>query len=321
MKIYFTRKIKFIVLANIIFWICAGFLFAQSDSDNDIEDISLRVATETVLPSSFLGTQANIIHDSTHSLSPFFEKLMMLRSIKDVEKPVVRIVHIGDSHVRSHEFTPALNLRLTETFGNAAINFIEGYKSSGIVEESGLQGIVCHCIGINGATSKNFLDEKNIEKIQQLQPDLIIISLGTNESLGRYDSLYHYKMMENLFSALKTDCPDAQILYTTPPGAFKTIYSRARKRRNRKIISVEENKNTKNTAATIMQFAANHNSAGWDLFNVVGGDEFACKNWQNGNYYKYDNLHFLIEGYSLQGNLLYEALINDYNQYVLNKCE
>jgi len=321
MKLYFIRKIKFIVLINIIFLACAGFLSAQSDSDNYIENISLHVATETVLPSSFLGAQPNIIHDSSHSLSPFFEKLMILRSIKDVEKPVVRIVHIGDSHVRSHEFTPALNLRLTETFGNAATNFIVGYKSSGIVEENGLHGIVCHCVGINGATSKNFLDEKNIKEIKKLQPDLIIISLGTNESLGRYDSLYHYNMMEKLFWALITECPDAQILYTTPPGAFKTTYSRARKRKYRKIISVDENKNTKYAASTIMQFAADHNSACWDLFNVVGGDEYACKNWKDGNYYKYDNLHFLFDGYSLQGYLLYEALITDYNQYVLDKCE
>ncbi|MDR2125712.1 MAG: GDSL-type esterase/lipase family protein [Prevotellaceae bacterium] len=308
-------------MLNIILLACTGFLFSNSDSDKDDAIKSLHVDAETVLPASFAGIQPNIILDSSQNLSAFFAKLMMIRNIKHLEKPVVRIVHIGDSHVRSHEFTPAFNCRLTEIFGNAAAGFIDGYKSEGIIEENGLPGIVCHCIGINGATSKNFLEDKHIAAISKLNPDLIIISLGTNESLGKYDQPYHYSMMENLFSILKTSCPEAAILYTTPPGAFKTTYNRARRRRNRKIISIDENKNTKNVASTIVQFAANHNVACWDLFNIVGGEQHACKNWQNGNYYQNDKLHFIIDGYALQGNLLYEALITGYNEYVLKNYE
>ncbi|MDR1348677.1 MAG: GDSL-type esterase/lipase family protein [Prevotellaceae bacterium] len=319
MKLSFTSKIKFVILLNILLVAGTGFLF--SNSDNDDETASLHITTETVLPASFAGTQPNIIQDSAHGLSVFYEKLMMIRNMKNTEKPVVRIVHIGDSHVRSHEFTPAFNSRLIEIFGNAATGFIDGYKSSGIVEENGLHGIICHCIGINGATSKNFTNEKYTDAITGLNPDLIIVSLGTNEGLGRYDSLYHYGMMENLFSLLKSSCPNAAILYTTPPGTFKTTYSRARKRRNRKVISVTENKNTKHIASTIVQFAADHNAACWDLFNITGGEQYSCKNWQNGNYYQKDKLHFVIGGYALQGNLLYEALIAGYNEHVFDNYE
>ena len=315
------HKLKFILLFNLIFLMCSGFLLSQSDSENSEEDRLLRIVGDVSMPLFFEGSQPNAIQDSTNSLAPFFEKLMCLRSIKAVEKPVVRIVHIGDSHVRSHEFTPALNLRLIDMFGNAASTLTEGYKSSGIVEESGLHGIVCHIIGINGATSKNFLDDKYISEISKLNPDLIIISLGTNESIGKYDSPYHYKMMENLLFSLKNACSDAAILYTTPPGAFKPIYNKARYRRYRKIIAFEDNTNTQNVATTIKQFAIKHNVACWDLFNIVGGNENACKNWLAGNFYKYDRLHFLVEGYELQGTLLYEALIENYNNYVLKKDE
>jgi lysophospholipase L1-like esterase len=308
-------------MINILLPVCGGFLFSNPDSGSDDEIKSLHVVAETVLPASFAEIQPNIIHDSAQNLSAFFEKLMMIRDIKNIEKPVVRIVHIGDSHVRSHEFTPAFNFRLTEIFGNAATGFIDGYKSSGIIEENGLPGIICHCIGINGATSKNFLNDKYSEEINKLNPDLIIISLGTNEGLGRYDSIYHYSMMKNLFSFLKNVCPHAAILYTTPPGAFKTTYSRARRRKNRKIISVTENKNTKNVASTIIQFAADHKVACWDLFNIIGGEQHACKNWMNGKYYQNDKLHFTADGYVLQGNLLYEALITGYNEYVLKNYE
>jgi lysophospholipase L1-like esterase len=321
MKLYFKSKIKFIILLNILLLAGTGFLFSGSDSDNDDEIKSLHINTETALPAFFAGTQPNVIHDSTCSLSAFYGKLMMIRNMKNLEKPVVRIVHIGDSHVRSHEFTPAFNSQLAEIFGNAATGFIDGYKSSGILEESGLHGIISHCIGINGATSKKFADEKYIDEINKLNPDLIIISFGTNESLGRYDSLYHYDMMENLFSLLKNSCPNAAILYTTPPGTFKTTYSRARRRRNRKVISVAENKNTKHVASTIVQFAAEQNVACWDLFNITGGEQYSCQNWSNGNYYQKDKLHFTIDGYALQGNLLYEALIEGYNEYVLKNYE
>jgi len=318
MKSY-THKIKIIILVNVIFWACTGFLLSQYDSENYEENKLLSIVDATSLPTFFEGCMPNVIEDSTNSLASFLEKLTCLRNISVIEKPVVRIVHIGDSHVRSHEFTPALNLRLSEIFGCASSTFIEGYKSSGIVEESGEHGILCHCIGINGATSKNFLDDKHISEISGLKPDLIIISLGTNESMGKYDSEYHYKMMKNLFLSLKTACPDAAMLYTTPPGAFKAIYNKTKSRRYRKIIGFEDNTNTQNVAATIKLFAAENAVACWDLFNIAGGGENACKNWLVGNFYKHDRLHFLIEGYTLQGNLLYESLIDSYNNYVLSK--
>ena len=321
MKSYTTHKIRVVILLNVFFLICKGLLLSQANSKNYDEYKLLRVVSETSMPLTFEGVQPNTIQDSTNSLAPFFEKLMSLRSITTVEKPVVRIMHIGDSHVRSHEITPVFNLRLSNMFGNAASTFIEGYRSSGIVEENGECGVICHCIGINGATSKNFLEDEYINEISQIQPDLIIISLGTNESLGKYDFSYHNKMMESLFYALKTACPDAAILYTTPPGALKAIYNKTRKRKYRKIISFEDNKNTQYVAASIKRFAYKHNVACWDLFNIVGGNENACKNWLAGNFYKHDRLHFFVEGYELQGNLLYEALIEGYNNYVLNKDE
>ena len=321
MKARNIQKMKFIVLLNIVFFASAGFLLPQSDLGNYDENKPLTIVGETSMPPFFEGKEPNVIQDTTNSLSTFFEKLMNLQSITAIEKPVVRIVHIGDSHVRSHEFTPVLNLRLSEVFGCAASTFIEGYRSSGIVEESGEHGIICHCIGINGATSKNFLDDKYISEISSLKPDLLIISLGTNESIGRYNSDTHYTMMESLLYSLKKECPDAAVLYTTPPGAFKPIYNKAKKRRYRRIISFEDNKNTQNVAETIKQFAAAHDAACWDLFNIVGGNENACKNWLAGNFYKHDRLHFLVEGYALQGDLLYESLIESYNNYVLSRNE
>ena len=300
-------KITFIFLLTVFLWTCPELLLSQQ---KDMGNAS------AVMPSSFKGVKPNVIQDTTHNLSSFFDKLSMLQNPVDTEKTVVRIVHIGDSHVRSHEFTPALNLRLIEVFGNAATGTNEGYRSEGILEESGSSGVICHCIGINGATSQNFLDDKYMAQIQQLHPDLIIISLGTNESFSLYDSAAHYDMMDSLFSMIKNDCPEASILYTTPPGAFKPIYRRYRKHKRiyRRVVRVEENRNIEKAAATIVQFAANHHVASWDLFNIAGGEKYACKNWLSGKYFQRDRIHFVSAGYALQGNLLYEAIMNGYDK-------
>jgi len=309
-------KITFFFLLTGFLWTCPESLFSQQDFENTGNNTSRPVSFETVMPSAFRGVKPNVIQDATHSLSSFFEKLSILQNPVDTGTTVVSIVHIGDSHVRSHEFTPALSSRLNEVFGNAAVGTNEGYRSEGILEENGSSGIICHCIGINGATGQNFLDENYMTQIQQLHPDLIIISLGTNESFGLYNSATHYDMMENLFSMIRNYCPDASILYTTPPGAYKMIYRRyvRHKRVYRRLIRVEENRNVEKAAATIVQFAANHHVACWDLFNIAGGEKYACKNWLSGNYFQRDRVHFVSAGYALQGNLLYEAIMNGYNE-------
>ena len=318
MALTFYTKIKFFFL--LLIFLLADAEFSLSQSELKTASFSLCVPEKNFLSQSFKGTKPNIIQDSTNSLLPFFEKLASLRNPADTAKTIVRIVHIGDSHVRSHEITSALNLQLIENFGNAATGFIEGYKSNGILEESGATGVICHCIGINGATSQNFLDTAYLAKIQQLKPDLIIISLGTNEGIGRYDASWHYQMMTNLYFALKNFCSNTPILYTTPPGAFKTIYKRYRRHRHyyTKVIKIEENTNIEKSAATIVRFAADHKAACWDLYNIAGGNYFACKNWLNGDFYRQDKIHFTRDGYALQGNLLSEALIKAYNNAVCN---
>lgn len=316
MKLTFTPRIKFIFLLTVCFGLGVESLLPKPNMENTTgTETSRSVSFKTVMPSSFRSTHPNVIQDSTFSLSPFFEKLSILQNPGDSVKPVVRVVHIGDSHVRSHEFTPALDSRLAEVFGNAATEIVNGYKSPGILDENGSPGIICHCIGINGATSENFLNDSSMTEIQQLHPDLIIISLGTNESFGSYDPASHYAMMENLYSMLKSYCPEIPILYTTPPGAYKTIYRSYRKRRRtyRRVVRVEECRNTGKAASTIAAFAAAHHAACWDLFNIVGGEKYACKNWLSGAYFQRDKVHFVKDGYALQGNLLYEAIISEYN--------
>jgi hypothetical protein len=52
------------------------------------------------------------------------------------------------------------------------------------------------------------------------------------------------------------------------------------------------------------------------MYDVVGGKRRACTNWTEAKLMRPDHVHYLPEGYILQGNLLYQAIIQAYNDYV-----
>lgn len=254
------------------------------------------------MPSDFKDTEENVIKDTTHVLAHFFDKL------RSGNEPA-RIVHIGDSHIRGHVLPLVVRERFEKDFGNMAVypDTIT-YFTGGIAKETGEPGVIYHMIGINGATCFNFTNAMQMQEIAQLNPDLIIMSFGTNESHGRnYNVSAHIKEMDDLIGMLREYCPQAVFLLTTPPGS----YIRYRRRNN-------INGRTPLVAKTIVDYAANNNMASWDMYNIVGGRERACLNWINGDYMVKDRVHYTSVGYTLQGNLLYEALIKAYNDYVAN---
>lgn len=88
----------------------------------------------------------------------------------------VRIVHIGDSHVRGHLYPLITRRRLEHDFGAEAVYpDVISYRTGGLAHETGEPGIVYHMIGINGATSVTFSDDEKIKEIASLHPDLIIV--------------------------------------------------------------------------------------------------------------------------------------------------
>ena len=221
----------------------------------------------------------------------------------------VRIVHIGDSHVRGHVYPYIVRRQLEDDFGREAVLDMQvSYRTSGLAQETGAAGIVYHIVGVNGAPCASFATPENIRLIIELNPDLVILSFGTNEAHGRrYSSAEHLAQMDNLLGELKKGCPQAVYLLTTPPGAYVR-----NGRRGARVI----NPRTKLVVKTELDYAASRELAIWDMYHVVGGERYACLNWSNGNYFQRDKIHFTQDGYILQGLLLHEAIIKSYNNYV-----
>ncbi len=285
-----------IALVAIVVW----QLFAPQVSAQD----SLSVATHQVaqidtisfdeppLPLPFPVIPFEVIENNlinSQQNDVLWEKIA--RSLNDNNRDSIRIIHIGDSHVNGGTYA--------ETAGE-----LLKYDLGRVVHKS---------FGINGATYLSFAKPMNLKKITDFNPDLIIVSFGTNESYGKhYNAQTHYRQIDNFISQLRARLPRATILLTTPPGSYLRGQIKNQKRR------YVHNPNTLKTAETIKRYADKHRLMVWDLYAVVGGSEGACKNWlQAGMMYK-DYVHYYAKGYALQGQLLYQAIMNAYKNYADN---
>lgn len=234
------------------------------------------------VPRTFLQMRVNEIADTLDILAPFWEKVRQVKRKKS--NAILRVLHVGDSHIRGHI--------LPRTAGDSL--------------QLAVGRLTYTDMGINGATCETFSTPEYISDIRSERPDLLILSFGTNESHNRgYNPMIHYQQMDNLVRMLRTAMPGVPILMTTPPGAYQG---------RRRAYSL--NPRTAVAVQTIHRFANDNGIAVWDMFTIVGGSRRACLNWQSANMMRPDHVHYTAEGYVLQGQLLYQAIVKAYNDYV-----
>ena len=237
-------------------------------------------------PGNFRLVQENILSDPYRELDVFWQKLAetTFRTSADT----VRIVHVGDSHVRGHVFPLTTGEELQQCFAK----------------------LVYEDDGINGATNLTFSTPQRVQEIVSRKPDMLILSFGTNESHGRgYNELRHYEQMTDFLNMLREQLPEVPILLTTPPGSFER--GGTRRRRTYKV-----NPRTQLAVVNIKRFATQYRLAVWDLYNIFGGADRACLNWEEAGLMRPDHVHYLPEGYALQGRWLAQAMLKAYNAYV-----
>jgi len=172
----------------------------------------------------------------------------------------------------------------------------------GLVLENNNNGILLHSIGVNGAEYRHYNASKYfVEQTTALNPDLFIISLGTNEAYGiNFNTNDFLMQIDSLVTALKSANPSATFILTTPGDANK-------KRKYK-------NKNNKKAGSTIKEYCTKKNLAYYDLFAVMGGYG-SINSWFAKGLTSKDHLHLSVAGYQLQGSLLYNAILDSYQKY------
>ena len=174
----------------------------------------------------------------------------------------------------------------------------------GINLENDNPGVLYHSIGVNSAKYRHYLSAQFFaDQTSALTPDLFILSLGTNEALEYpYSDPHLTDHIDSLISKLKRANPQTQFLLTTPSDSYKK--------------KTKRNPGVELVRKTIIDYANQHNIAYFDLFEAGGGNHSADR-WKKAGYLRMDGVHFSVEGYRLQGNMLYSAIIKAYNEYVI----
>lgn len=159
-------------------------------------------------------------------------------------------------------------------------------------------GIEYTSIGVNGA-SFAFYDRATFfeEQLQLYQPDLFIISIGTNDAYmpkDQFNPIRFKAYYESFIQMVLRNFPDCALLLTVPNDDY---YKRKYK-----------NPNTAVQEKIILELAKKYNLAVWDFYEIMGG--YGSSNlWFKNQLMRRDRIHFTSLGYSIKADLFMEAFI------------
>ena len=177
---------------------------------------------------------------------------------------------------------------------------------SGLLPDNDEPGIVYSTIGVNGASVPSYLGCVNFERdLSLLKPDLAIFAIGINDATASNftDSLF-VSNYDTLLTHIRNVSPQCAFIFITNNDSFKRI------RRNRYVV----NKNGLVAQQGFYQLAEKWHAPVWDLFEIMGGLG-SMQKWQTNHLAQKDKVHFTREGYSVIGQLFFDAFLDYYLNY------
>ena len=182
-----------------------------------------------------------------------------------------------------------------------------GTAIHGIDASLGETGLAYHVIGNNGAAFSSYTMVGNVgnDIAEMFEPDLIIVSLGTNEAFGKITDSEFRRTVDEFVKELQTANPDARLLLVTPQECHRKT---TRRRRRKTRTSFQVNANVKRMRDVILAYAHDNSIPVYDWYEVAGGTGSSHK-WISDRNINTDHIHLTLSGYRLQGNLFTDALL------------
>jgi len=232
-------------------------------------------------------------HTDDDSYTPVFENKKDRDFFFD-EQPVEE----GYSQFFFNKPQDSVIMKLSKSF--PAQNHFQFY---GMSLENNNPGLLYHAIGLNGAFTKSF-NKSNLftKQLSALEPDLVIVSLGTNDNFQPESRYCRFCIKDNLRTMLdniRASKPGVSILLVTP-GDFYTKNG-------------THSNNNNSYRAVLYELAEEYNCGVWDFNEVMGGD-YSIKNWTKQGLARNDYVHYSKKGYEVQGQLLYRAIMDAYEK-------
>lgn len=164
------------------------------------------------------------------------------------------------------------------------------------LEKMNAPGLLYHMIGVNGATYEDYYtSELFFKQLHHLNPDLIILSLGTNEVSDNKSDIEEDigLFIDKLYQSTHRQF---SILLTTPLDY---------KRKSALAF---------NLSNQILNYINIHDLACINFYDLFGG-QGAMSQLQQLELAQSDGIHLTAKGYKLQGFLLASALLEAYDNY------
>ena len=159
---------------------------------------------------------------------------------------------------------------------------------------------------MNGARLTTWLEQcPDLPRdLQLVRPDLAIFAVGINDSACKAADFKVETFKENyrrLIRLIREQSPDCAFIFITNNDSYRYVGR-----------GMTYNHNGPTVQKAMFELAKEYGAAVFDVFDIMGGKDSVIK-WRDASLIKKDRLHFTTEGYVLLGDLLYNAIAEDYN--------
>ena len=191
-------------------------------------------------------------------------------------------------------------------------NHVSGtFTVTGVYLDNGMPGITYHGIGVNGAKVCSYLDCEDLERdLKLVHPDLVIFGIGINDAAA--DTFTKEKFISDystLIDIIHRVSPDCALLLVSNNDSYKKVGRR----------KYQVNPNGLVAEQAFLELGKQHNAAVWDFFDIMGGLK-SMERWQEVGLAQKDKIHFTNQGYSLIGDLLFNALMDRYKEHLNHRA-
>ena len=180
----------------------------------------------------------------------------------------------------------------------------------GILPLSSREGITYSESGVNGAAVPSWLRcQKFTQDLSLLPPNLVIFGIGINDANvpeNEFDAEVFKADYRSLIRQIQSINPQCSFLFITNNDCYLNLPRRKRRGKKKTF-----NKNTEKVQMAFYDLAKEYNSCVIDVYALMGGYGSSEK-WCKENLMKKDHIHFTQEGYRLIGDILYNAIVEDY---------
>lgn len=237
-----------------------------------------------------------------------YSRLRMFAEIADsVTTPLLAV---GGDTVRAEKEGNSYVFRVEKESDEGEIFFVHKTDSSGrvpevtvrsLIAENDHYGISYHALGVNGASLASWLKCTEFDnEIGYLDPDLVIFGIGINDAnvpASKFDTEYYKSQYRRLIKKFQRVNPKCVFVFITNNDCVLRLGKKSR----------GTNPNTPRVEQAMRELAKEYNGAVFNQYEIMGGMGSSAQ-WVKAGLMNSDRIHFTAAGYTVLGDLLFEAL-------------